>query len=201
MMKGPSPRNCRRETSLLVNVISLSLMLPYDHLHPLISPENNWTQMWSLPVPEFWQRFETLCRFPFLQPCQDVISSVDSCPGRTLMWGQALGQREREREEYSPLALRSPLTVSSSHLSMLTAIWSYYLSCRDRFMCDVLCTHWGCFVWSGGEVRAVPRQAREQGIQICWCCFGGGNGWEISAERERDMGNDKVPQPDTNQGT
>lgn len=88
--------------------------------------------------------FETLCRFLFLQPCQNVISGVDSCPRKTLMWGQALGQRERERRRgIFPSCLRSLLSVSSSHLSMLTAIWSYYLSRCDRFMCDVLCALWG----------------------------------------------------------
>lgn len=159
----------------IVIVIFLCLILPYDQLRPLISPGNNWMQMRSLPVPEFWHRFETLCRFLFLQPCHNVISSVDSCPGKTLMWGQALGQRERERERDSgggvfSSCLRSPLTVSSSHLSMLTTIWSYYLSCCDRFMCDVLDAHWGCFRVEWREVCAGHMKL----LMGCWCSFGGG---------------------------
>lgn len=76
----------------------------------------------------------------------------------------------RERGVFSS-CLRSQLTVSSSHLSMLTAIWSYYLSCRDRFMCDVLYAHWGLFVQSVKCVQSpnrhrVERQDREQ--EIWW---------------------------------
>lgn len=114
--------------------------------------------MWSLLVSGFWRRLETLCRFLLCQPCQNMIFTVDSCPERTLMWGQALSQREREGERASERererrlftsCLRSLLAVSSSHLSMLTAIWSYYLSGCDRFMWDVLCPDGGIFSLCG----------------------------------------------------
>lgn len=147
--------------------------------HPLLSPGNNWTQMWSLLVSDdFWHGFETLCRFLLLQPWQSMLSSVDSCHGKTLMWGQALGQRERG---VFSSCLRSLLTVSSSHLSMLTAIWSYYLSRCDRFIYDVLCTDWElCVDWR--KVCAVSKltPGRQTGqstgnvklLMGCRCCFG-----------------------------
>lgn len=63
--------------------------------------------------------------------------------------GSCLKRAKRERGLFFP-CLRSLLMVSSSHLSMLTTIWSYYLSSCDRFMCDVLYGGWGCFFffWS-----------------------------------------------------
>lgn len=52
----------------------------------------------------------------------------------------------------SPLV--SELAVLSPQCSQQTAIWSYYLSCRGRFMYDVLYAHQGIFflcMWIGGK--------------------------------------------------
>lgn len=167
----------------IVIVIFLCLILPYDHLHPLISPGNNWIQMWSLLVPEFWHRFETLCRFLFLHPCHDVISSVDSCPGGTLMWGQTLGQRERERGILllSQISAHSVLLTSQhadSHLELLLVmLWQIYVWCARRTL-RVFCVEWR-EVCAGSK----PSRGREAGQGIghmkllmgCRCCFGGGS--------------------------
>lgn len=85
------------------------------------------------------------------------------------------GPREKERERVSELlssCLRSLLAVSSSHLCMLTAIWSYYLSRFDRFMCDVLYAHWAfCVEWrehvQSQNWHQVKRQnGRRGGVQV-----------------------------------
>ncbi len=199
----------------IVITVFLCLILPFDHLHPFISPGNNWTQMWSLLVPQFWYGFETLCRFLFLQTCHSVIFSVDSRPGGLWCEVRLLAkERERERERETGVfssCLRSPLTVSPSHLSMLTAIWSYYLSCRDRFMCDGLYAHWGflCEECSLCNLKTDTVQCGQEALNIklligCRCCCGGEKNrktWNHLCHHEGKKGrrdeNDKDPQPDT----
>lgn len=83
--KWPVTRDLSVSALTIVSIIPLCLILPYDRLHPLLCLGNKWTQMWPFTVPEFWLGCETLSRFVFLQPCQNVISGLDSCAGKTLM--------------------------------------------------------------------------------------------------------------------
>lgn len=135
--------------------------------HPVLPPGNNWIQMWSLLVPGVWHWFETLCRFLLLQSWQSVLSSVDSCPGKTLMWGRALGQREKER--YSPLVS----DLSSQCPPHISACWQPFGARTCHAVTDlyVMCSaHTERFVWTAGKCvqsqnwHWVDKQDRDQGM-------------------------------------
>lgn len=131
-----------RQTTTIVIISVLCLILLYDHLHPVISPGCNWTQMWSLFDAEFWHRFERLCRFLFRQPCQSLI------------WIHVLGQlwcevRSLAKEKWERWR-EGAVLLTSQHTD--TVIWSNNLSSCDRFMCDMLyILRAFVYVWSEGE--------------------------------------------------
>lgn len=137
----------------VVMVLFLYPTLPCDHRHPLVSPGNNWTHVLR-PRPRvlFW-----ICNI-VQAPLPSALSGRD-LPTWFMSRGDfdgssGLSPRKGERDIFAS-CLRSLLTVSSSHLSMVTAIWSYYLSGCDTFMFCVHRPHWAfcveqrkvCSVW------------------------------------------------------
>lgn len=147
------------QTITIVIVIFLCLIQPCDHLHASLSPGNNWTQMWSLLVPEFWHRFWNIAQvsFPFslVTTWSPVLIHI---LGR--LWCEVrLLATERKREGYSPLVsdLRSQCPP---HIS---ACWQPFgaITCRAvTDLCVTLpCAHWGFFVCSGRSVCSLRTDA------------------------------------------
>lgn len=110
-------------------------------------------------------------------PLPSALSECDSCPGKTLMWGQNLGQREGEG--YSPVVS----DLSSWCPPHISACWQLFgaitcLAVTD--LCMMHSVHFVVFVWNGRKCAQsqkqhwLERQDREQEIHGCWwdvkCC-------------------------------